>query len=304
MRGAAAALCCAAFCCAVATVAARAGAASASPEGDASGSPARALRPSPSAHVGPTRVRPVAAPFSLANDPKAASRLAAFPSTADFRRARLWLAGRAGYLGFAVIDSNGAFSGWHAGRLFISGSITKAMLLVQYLRTHGSLTAYEQRLLTEMIEVSDNDAADVIYLATGADYGLQQVARLAKMRHFTANRGYWGYAQINAADQARFFFRMDRLIPRYHRPFARRLLSHIVSWQSYGIPAVARPRWRVYFKGGWRSGLHGGRLLHQVARLERSGVTWAVAVLTDGDPGWQYGIETVKGVTRRLLGTQ
>jgi len=231
-----------------------------------------------------------------------AVRSAAFPTAADIRRARLWIAGRAGFLGFAVIDSQGRLSGWHAGRQFISGSVTKAMLLVRYLRLHVTLTSAERTLLTRMIEVSDNDAADVIYRASGRDYGLSEVARLAHMRHFAASRGYWGYCLIEAADQAHFFLAMDRLIPRQHRAFAHTVLSHIVSWQSYGIPAVARPRWTVYFKGGWRTGLHGGRLLHQVARLERKGTVFAVAILTDGDPTAAYGVATLQGVTRRLLG--
>lgn len=91
--------------------------------------------------------------------------------------------------------------------------------------------------------------------------------------------GYWSSARISAADQVRFFFAME----------------------SWGIPAVARPRgWRTYFKGGWR-GTGRGQLVHQVARLERRGARVAIAVMTDGDPSMDYGIGTIEGVTRRLL---
>lgn len=214
----------------------------------------------------------------------------------------MWIAHRAGFLGFAVIDSSGKLKGWHASRQFISGSVTKAMLLVQYLRTHRTISDYARRLLTPMIEVSDNNAATAIYRAVGGDPALLHVAKLAKMRRFVSNRGFWGYAMIDPADQARFFSVMDKLIPTRHRAFAHTLLSHVVGWQSYGIPAVARPKWKVYFKGGWRSGLHGGRLLHQVARLERKGTVFSLAILTDGDPSVQYGIDTLRGVTLRLLG--
>ena len=82
----------------------------------------------------------------------------------------------------------------------------------------------------------------------------------------------------------------------------RKLLRSLVGWQSYGIPAVARPTWTVYFRGGWRSGLHGGRLLHQVARLKRGKIVLSPDILTDGDPGVHYGIDTLRGVTLRLLG--
>ena len=227
---------------------------------------------------------------------------AAFPSAGSFRTARLWLATRAGYLALAVIHSSGRLCAWHADRMFISGSVTKAMLLVQYLRTHPSIGPSMRRVLATMVEVSDNDCADIVYAAVGGDAALKRVASLARMRNFVADRGYWGYSYINAADQARFFMYMDRLIPKPHRTFAHEILSHVVSCQSYGIPAVARPYWSVYYKGGWRSGLHGGRLIHQVARLQHGTTVFAVAILTDGSPTEAYAIATIEGVSRRLLG--
>ncbi len=76
--------------------------------------------------------------------------------------------------------------------------------------------------------------------------------------------GIWANAQISAADQAKFFFEMDSLIPREFVGYARYLLSTIAGYESWGIPAVARPRgYTVFFKGGWRgTGL--GQLVHQV----------------------------------------
>ena len=74
-----------------------------------------------------------------------------------------------------------------------------------------------------------------------------------------------------------------------------------MSYQSWGIPHVARPRWRVLFKGGWRS-TGRGQLVHQVARLERHHATFSMAVMTDGDPTMGYGISTIEGVTAKLVG--
>jgi hypothetical protein len=56
----------------------------------------------------------------------------------------------------------------------------------------------------------------------------------------------------------------------------------------------------VFFKGGWRgTGL--GQLVHQVGRLEGHGLTFSMAVMTDGDPSMGYGIQTIQGVTGSLL---
>lgn len=228
---------------------------------------------------------------------------AGYPGAAAVRAAARYLKRRSGHTAFATVDSEGRISGAHLHRTFVSASVVKAMLLVAYLR----MTAAERRhldpgdraLLAPMIELSDNGAATTVWYRVG-ESRLEALARRTGMADFSVS-GYWANAQISAADQARFFFHMERAIPRRFRAFARRLLSHIVDYESWGIPAVARPRgWRVYFKGGWR-GTELGQLVHQAARLQRPGARVAIAVLTDGDPSMGYGIETIEGVTGRLL---
>jgi hypothetical protein len=150
-----------------------------------------------------------------------------------------------------------------------------------------------------MIHVSDNNAATNVWSIVG-DPRLRRLAKGAGMKDFSIE-GIWANAMISAADQARFFFDIKRLVPHGFRHYALHLLSHITSSQSWGIPAVARPRgWTVFFKGGWR-GTSRGQLVHQVARLERSHDRMALAVLTDGDPSMGYGIQSIEGTAGRLL---
>ncbi len=223
-----------------------------------------------------------------------------FPAPAAVAAATSWLAQRAGDTAFAVVDSRGALHGHDPDEQFVTASVVKAMLLVAYLRSHSSLSSYASATLTNMIKLSDNNAAFAIYRLLGSQ-GMYGVAQAAGMRRFWVERD-WTYAEITAADQARFFYGMDRLIPAHYDKFARHLLSHIAAYESWGIPAVARPAgWTVFFKGGWR-GTERGQLVHQVARLERPGETISIAVMTDGDPDMAYGIATIRGVTARLLG--
>ena len=148
-----------------------------------------------------------------------------------------------------------------------------------------------------MVTSSDNDAADAIYSRVG-DTGLLEVAKAVGMRRFTV-AGYWGNAQVTAADMARLFSRLDRAVPREHRRVALALLAGIVPDQRWGVPAAAKG-WTAHFKGGWRTtGL--GQLVHQAALLRRGDRSLAVAVLTDAQPSQAYGRETVFGVTARLL---
>lgn len=230
-----------------------------------------------------------------------ATTQAAVPTTAAVAAATSWLKHRRGVVGYATIDSGGKMYGYHVDQRFVTASVVKAMLLVAYLRHNPKPGRWAIRTLTNMIHVSDNDAATAIYRKVG-DKGLREVARAAGMTRFWVGGGTWGKAQLTPADQARFFLRMDSLLPSRDVGFARGLLSHISSAQSWGIPAVARPAgWTVFFKGGWRT-TNRGQLVHQASRLESHGTTISIAVMTDGDPTMGYGIATIRGVTQRLLG--
>ena len=226
-----------------------------------------------------------------------------YPARARIAAGAHYLVRRAGVTSFAVVGSEGRIYGARLHRRFISASVVKGMLLVAYLRMlearHHRLDAHDRSLLQPMIHVSDNSAATRVWSIVG-DHRLRRLAHAAGMTDFSIH-GIWANAMISAADQARFFFEMNGLLPRRSRRYANALLSHVVGYESWGIPAVARPLgWTVYFKGGWRP-TGRGQLVHQVARLERGTKRVAIAVMTDGDPSMGYGIRTIEGLTRRLL---
>lgn len=205
---------------------------------------------------------------------------------------------RAGVVSFVLLDGAGRISGIRPRVQHRSASVSKAMLLVAVLRraARRSLTARERALLAPMVTLSDNEAAEVVYRAVGGDAALVTVAGLARMRHFTP-AGYWSEARLAAVDQARLFLHIDRLMPRRHRAYGRRLLSSIVSYERWGIAPVAERRgMRVYFKGGWRRGI-----THQIALLERGHRRIALAVLTSGGRSVPYGERTIEGIAERVL---
>ncbi len=230
------------------------------------------------------------------------ARAARFPPAARIRAARRYLRGRAGVNSWALIDSWGRMHGFAPHRTYVTASLVKAMLLTAYLRGLGNRMpdGGERAVLGQMITVSSNDAADTIYYRVG-DARLDHLARLAGMTRFSV-AGYWANAQFSAEDQARFFNRIDRLIPERSRAYARRLLSSIVSYQRWGFSRFSLARgFRTFFKGGWR-GTGAGRLVHEAALFERGDTRISMAVLTDGNPSHEYGTETLRGVAQRVFG--
>jgi hypothetical protein len=225
----------------------------------------------------------------------------AYPSRAAIASAVRYLDARAGRTSLAVVDSRGRLSGMHLRERFQSASVVKVMFLTAFLQRlnadHAGVSALDRSLLYPMIHESDNDAASAVLDRVGLG-AIARVAREAGMQDYAPGVGWWAYTQTSAADQARFFVAIERLIPHQFWPYARGLLAGIEPEQSWGIPEVARPRWQVFFKTG---ALPSEGLFHEAARLERHGVTFTAVVFTTGDPSMAYGEETIRGVGARLL---
>jgi hypothetical protein len=255
--------------------------------------------------AGSTAPARVAAASSASGRP-AVHRSLVYPSAGRVHAADRYIEHRAGRKAFAVDDGDkdgDDVKGFAIHSRFHSASVVKSMLLVAYLRmvahAHRALDADDRAVLYPMIHSSDNDAATDALDDVGED-ALNGVARDAHMTSYVPGGGTWGFTEVSAADLARFFYNQDKLIPRRFDGYARRLLSGIEAGESWGIPAVARPEFSVFFKGGWLPEIEG--LVNQAARLERPGIKFGLAVLSTHDPSMEYGEQTIEGVTARLLG--
>ena len=242
----------------------------------------------------------------LAGHPVGAWPRVTYPGPDAVREAQRFASGW-GDVSFAVIDTRRGLRGYEADRQYSSASASKALLLAAELRSLKEagepLDSGTRALLEAMITYSDNDAGGGVYARVG-DAGLEEVAERAGMRDFDVDPGFWGGAQITAADMARFYYRLERNLVGRYRDYGMALLADITSTQRWGIPAAAGGGWRVWFKGGWRpSGEEGttGAVTHQAALLvHRSGQRLGLAVLSNEAPG-ERGFAAIEGITERLL---
>ena len=216
--------------------------------------------------------------------------------------ARRYARSRPGSVSFAVSE-RGKMQSWGGGLSYRSASLVKAMLLVadlrRHARLHAGLDAGTRSRLSAMIRVSDNVQATATFNVVG-ESAVRSVAHLAGMRNYTVH-GYWGSSQLTASDQARFFGRLNSLLPDQYRAYGRQLLRSVVPYQTWGgAPVARRHGFKTMFKSGWlpRSG---GWVVHQGMRLERGTCTLGIAVLTGSQPSMQTGVESIRGVTARLL---
>lgn len=216
------------------------------------------------------------------------------------RQAKRFAAKRAGDVAFAVIDKRGQIRGLHRARTAPTASTIKVMFMVALLRKrHDSgLSDQDRSLLAPMIRRSDNTAATLVRDMVGRRR-IVRLAHVARMRDFSYNP-VWGLSRSSPRDQARLMFHLGSFIPGRYRRYALHLLSHVVPEQRWGIGRVAPRGWRLFFKGGWGSGI--GLVDHQVALLTRRRRRIAIAVFTQFQPDHAYGKKTLRGVFARLLG--
>jgi hypothetical protein len=209
---------------------------------------------------------------------------------------------RSGAIGFAVVDEAGRLHGYHAARPARSASLLKPMLLVAYLRRPDvrgrDLASWQRRLLTPMIRRSDNTNVPRLIGLVG-ERRLARLAEAAGMERFTLRMPFWGSSETTARGQARFFYRIDKLVPARHRAYAMRLLATVVPFQRWGVGRVPQPGWRLYFKGGWSTGT--GRVDHQVALYPAGDERFSLALFTQFDPDHEYGKKTLRGLAVRVL---
>jgi hypothetical protein len=241
------------------------------------------------------------APAADAPKPKPPALPRPYPSQAAIAAAARYLDERAGRTSLAVLDNRGRLSGTRMRSHFQSASVVKVMFLTAFLQRLAAdrreISALDRSLLYPMIHESNNDAASAVLDRVGLS-AVARVARESGMRDYAPGVGWWAFTQTSAADQARFFIAIERLIPHRFWAYARGLMAGIEPEQSWGIPEVARPLWQVFFKTG---ALPSEGLFNETARLEHDGTTFTVSVFSTGDPSQAYGEETMRGVGERLL---
>jgi hypothetical protein len=208
---------------------------------------------------------------------------------------------RTGDIAFAV-RLPGAFYGYRPDHQEWSASVLKAMLMVAYLDMPSvagrPLNSRDTSLLTPMITMSDNNAANQVDVIVG-NARLSALAARVGMRSFVPVAPIWGESRITARDQTKFFLNLDSYVVSLHRSYAMHLLNSITPSQRWGIGEVAPRGWRLYFKGGWGSGT--GLIDHQVALFTRGCARFSIAVLTMYDGSHDYGKETLREMFHILL---
>ena len=221
-----------------------------------------------------------------------------------------YLSSRMGTATAAVYDiSTGQTWYLHPGDLQDTASIVKVdimgTLMAQSQTSSQPIAPDQQSLLTSMIEVSDNDAATALWNSVGGPAAIGAFNASIGMTETTPSscltcEGFawpgWGLTTTTAADQIillRHLILPNSGINSSERSEALDLLENVTASERWGVTGGVPPGVTVALKNGWVPLPDSLWQINSIGWINGDGRDYLLAVLTDGNPTEDYGIDTI-----------
>lgn len=271
------------------------------------------------------RVTLVAALILLTLLPAAATHAALAPSVRSTLRLRdaplailspaaaAYLAGREGVVGVAVVVPERAVAFTTEGNtpLYLA-SVAKVPIMLTLLRQAADegrpLHDAEASDLWAMISLSDNDAADRLWSTVGGADGVRAYLQSIDVADIEPDvDGYWGSSTATPRAMALLLAKLiqGNALDPDGQVAALSLMSSIEAldqrWGvTSGLPVDLPDGARVGLKDGWYWDDHGWWVNSVGYVVPSDGAPYSLAILTNDQPSFEYGLETVETVARLI----
>ena len=227
-----------------------------------------------------------------------------------------YLSARAGTVLAAVYDL-GTGRTWHLGQgqPQAEASIVKVDVLETLLAEHDQgdgtgLSASDRSLAGQMIEDSDNDAATSLWYEVGGPARIRSYNARAGLTHTIPSScvvcpGFawpgWGLTTTTPDDQIALLKQLvtpRSLLTRAERDYALSLMEDVTPSQRWGVSGGVPAQVTVALKNGWLPLLGAGSdwQVNSVGWVSGGGRNYLIAVLSTGNPSFQYGIDTIEAL--------
>jgi Beta-lactamase enzyme family len=191
------------------------------------------------------------------------------------------------------------------------GSIAKLdileTLLLHRQRSGAALSGAQQDLATAMIEQSDNEAANDLWVDEGGRTAVAAANRQLGLHSTVLGSGiYWGLSTTGARDQLTL---LDNLVKRggplsrASQRFILDLMRHVEPSQRWGVGVVADPGTPFENKNGWLANDSDGDrwLVNSLGVVTVDGHQVLLAVLTQHEPDFDTGVDRTQLIARALV---
>jgi hypothetical protein len=226
-------------------------------------------------------------------------------------------AGADGFASFTLLDRhNGKRIGDpRSTQAMFSESTIKAWLAADLLATRAAagpqLTPYETARMTSMIQLSDDNSAEVIWRWLGADQSIAKMIKVCRLQDTAVYSEWWSKTEISSRDLARLG---DCIVPGKNKFLSPTvgapllaLMRNVDPTNAFGIQQAnpAGPGVRVAVKNGWTEHGSSDGTVWNVNCLGIWGTNnrWVLAVTTryPAINGLDYGAGLCRQVTRAIL---
>ncbi len=214
-----------------------------------------------------------------------------------------YLDGRQGDVAVSVYDAvtQQSFT-INGGAQFDTASIIKASILGTLLQQtqakQTTLTTAQQNLAVPMIEDSNNNDATALWNAEGGAPAVASFVHALGMNSTTPSV-YWGLTKTTAADQVKLVSALAYGTPELSaasRNYELSLMENVTSWEAWGVTGGVPNGVTVALKNGWLP-RPSGWVINSIGWVDGQGRNYVIAILSNQDPGEQYGIDTANTVS-------
>jgi hypothetical protein len=216
-----------------------------------------------------------------------------------------------GKLAAGVVDAaTGAVAVYGGDRRFHTASIIKvdilASLLLQHQWSNAPLSSQQRALATEMIEDSNDQAANELWEDVGQGEGLKVANEELGLRQTTPGDGiYWGLTSTTVDDQLRLLADLASShspLSAGSRSYVLGLMRHVAADQDWGVTAAAAPGTAAAVKDGWLpDGSSTTWVINSIGVISRGGHEMLVAVLSSDQPSEYAGIAQADAAARATV---
>ena len=199
--------------------------------------------------------------------------------------------------------TTGAAFTWGATSGMVTASVIKLdtleTMLLQHQQSGEDLSNWEDSEATDMIEHSDNDAADDLWGDIGSDEAVTAANKTFGLTSTVAGTDdLWGLTTTSAADQVILLKQLvgTSALNAASQAYALGLMRAVEDDQAWGVSAVADANTPTALKNGWLNISDDDDLwaVNSVGIVTVKGQTLALAVMTQHQPDEETGISLVE----------
>jgi hypothetical protein len=177
-----------------------------------------------------------------------------------------------------------------------------AVLLWECQNAHRALTAKEMSLATKMIEYSDNNAAEQLWVDVGQ---LPSVTTFNDHLHYTQSITNWDWGMFDTTPHDQLNLLKAILFPnKYLTPasqaYEQNLMENVVDYERFGVPTGVPSTATVGVKNGWYPEKTTGWQINTAGYVHLNKTYYLAVIMTASNPSEAYGKEVVGRVSQAL----